>query len=86
MTKNSYLISENVLLMPSASGCTYFCEQLCSLMKNIKSRTRIFLIYEHLEGCMQIITTEIKLETERLLKQKQYRIITLMIAFIKENY
>jgi hypothetical protein len=43
-------------------------------MKNVKSRTRIGLTDEHLEGCMRIAITEIKLDSERLLKEKQRQI------------
>jgi hypothetical protein len=57
--------------MSSVFGSNWRCEQLSSLMKNVKSRTRTRLADEHLEGCMRIATTEIKPDIERLLKQKQ---------------
>jgi hypothetical protein len=41
-------------------GSNYCCEQLFSSMKNVKSRTRIYLTNEHIKGCMQITTTDIK--------------------------
>jgi hypothetical protein len=50
------------------------CEQMSSLMKNVKSRTRTRLTDEHLEGCMRIATTEIKRDIERLLKHEQCQI------------
>jgi hypothetical protein len=43
-------------------------------MKNIKSETRTRLTDEHLEGCVRIVTTEIKPDIEGLLKQKQCQI------------
>jgi hypothetical protein len=55
--------------MLSVFGSTHHGEQLFSLMKNINSETRMHLTDEHLQGCMKI-ATEIKPDTERLLKQK----------------
>jgi hypothetical protein len=60
--------------MSSAFGSSYRCEQLYSLMKNVKSRIRTRLTDEHLEGRMRIATTEIKHDTGKLLKQKQCQI------------
>jgi hypothetical protein len=45
-------------------------EQVFSFIKNVKSRTEIHVIDEHLERCARI-ATEIKPDIERLLKQKQ---------------
>jgi hypothetical protein len=58
------------------SGTTCLCEQLYTLMKNVKSRTRMCLTDKHLEGCIQIATKEIKPDIEKLLKQKQYQVLT----------
>jgi hypothetical protein len=55
----------------SVFGCNCRCEQLFSLMKSVISRTRTRLTDGHLEGCMLIVTTEIKPDIERLLNQKQ---------------
>jgi hypothetical protein len=49
----------------------YSCEQLFSLMKNVRSRTRTRLTDKHLDGCMRIATREIETILERLLKQKR---------------
>jgi hypothetical protein len=52
---------------------THF-KQLFSAMKHVKSRMRMCLIDEHLEGCMQITATEINSGIKKLLKQKQSQI------------
>jgi hypothetical protein len=57
--------------MWSVFGSTYRCEELFSLIKNVQLRTRTRLTDEHLEGCVRIAATEIKPDTEMLLKQKQ---------------
>jgi hypothetical protein len=59
--------------MSSVSGSNYRCEQLFSLMKNVKSRSRTRLTDEHLEGRM-LIATEINHDKEKLLKQEQCQI------------
>jgi hypothetical protein len=56
--------------MSSVFGSNYRCEQLFSLIKNVKSKTRTRLTDQHLQGCMRIATTEIKPDTEKLIKQK----------------
>jgi hypothetical protein len=43
--------------------------QLCSL-KNIRSRSTMHPTDEHLQGCMEIATTQIKPDTDKLLKRK----------------
>jgi hypothetical protein len=58
--------------MSSVFGSNYRCEQLLSLMKNVKSRSMTRLIHEYVEGCMRI--AEIKHDTKILLKQKQCQI------------
>jgi hypothetical protein len=60
--------------MSSVSVSNYRCEQLFSLMKNVKSRTMTHLTDEHLEGCMRIATAEVKPDIERTFKQKQCQI------------
>jgi hypothetical protein len=68
------VIRKHVLLMSSVFGRKYSCEQLFSLMKADKSRTRTRLTDEHLEGCMRIGTTEIKPHFHRLVMQNQCQI------------
>jgi hypothetical protein len=63
-------IRKQDLFMSPVFGSKYGCEQLFNQMKNVKSRARTRLADEHLEGCMRIATTEIKPDTETLLKQK----------------
>jgi hypothetical protein len=62
--------SEKVLLMPSVFGS----ERVLRSVKNINSRVRTRLTDRHLEGCMRIVATEIKPDTEKLMKLKQCRI------------
>jgi hypothetical protein len=57
-------IRKQALLMSSAFGSSHRCEQLFSLMKSFKSRTR--QTDKHLEGCMRIVAAEIKPVVERL--------------------
>jgi hypothetical protein len=52
-------IGKHALIISSALGSTFCCKQLYSLMKNIKSRIRMNLTDEYLEGCI-LIATEIK--------------------------
>jgi hypothetical protein len=68
--------------MSSVFVSNYRCEQLFSLMNNVKSRTRTRLTDEHLEGCMRIAMTQIKPDTDRLIKQKQCLNISLMADFV----
>jgi hypothetical protein len=67
-------MGKHVLLMSSVFGSNYCCKQLFGLKKNVKSRPKMFLNDEHVEGCMRIATREIKPDTERLLKQKHCQI------------
>jgi hypothetical protein len=68
--------------MLSVFGYTYPCGQLCNLIKNAKSRTRMCLIYERLEGCKQIATTVTELDTPA----KAMSNISPTSAFVKQNY
>lgn len=52
-------IRTEALLMLSLFGGTHYSEQLFSVMKNVKSRTRMHLTDEYLEGCMRITIAEI---------------------------
>jgi hypothetical protein len=56
--------------MSSVFGSNCRCEQLFSLMENVKSRAKTRFTDEHLDGCVRIATTEIKPDIERLLKQR----------------
>jgi hypothetical protein len=62
------------MLISSVFVSNCHCEQLLSLMKNVKSRIRMHLTDVHLEGCMRIAVPEIEPDVERFLKQKQYQI------------
>jgi hypothetical protein len=68
--------------MSSVFDSKHLCEQLFSLMKNVKSRTRTRLTEEYLEGCMRIATSEIEYDIERLLKQKQCQIFHSWLALL----
>jgi hypothetical protein len=46
-------------------GSNLLCRQLYSLIKNLKSRTTMRFTDEHLEGCMWVVTTEIKVISQR---------------------
>jgi hypothetical protein len=48
----------------------YRCEQLFTEMKNDKSTSMTRLTHEHLKQCMRIAETEMKPDSERLLKRK----------------
>jgi hypothetical protein len=54
-------IGTHALLIPSASGRNYWSEELSSLMKNLKLRTRKRLADEHLEGCMRMAKKKLKM-------------------------
>jgi hypothetical protein len=67
--------------MSSVFGSNYRYEQLFSLMKNAKSRTRF--IDEHLEGCMRIAATlNLILKDYSNMSSAIYHTIN----FVKENY
>jgi hypothetical protein len=61
---------------------TYHHEQLLSLMKNIKSRSRMHLTDEHMKVCIWSATTEILCNNPELRKQKHYPVSDT----VKENY
>jgi hypothetical protein len=63
-----------MFLKPSVFSSNYRCEQLFSLMKDTKSRTKTRLTDEHLEGCMQIATTEIGSDIEMLRNENRCQI------------
>jgi hypothetical protein len=87
MMKNSYQKQKTLFINVLARlfGSNYRFEQLFNLMKNAKSRTKMCLTDELLEGCMRIATTDIKRDTERLFKQKTVSDISLMTDYVKEN-
>jgi hypothetical protein len=62
-------IRKYTFLMPSVFGGTCRCEQLYSLVKNVKSRTRKRLTDERLVGCTRI-PTEIKHDIEKITQSK----------------
>lgn len=53
------------------------------LLKNVRQRSRILFTVKHLEGSVQFAGSEIKADTERLLKKRQCH-ISLMADFVKE--
>lgn len=71
--------------MSSVCDNNYRCEQLFS-MKVVESRTRIHLTDDHLEECMRIVTTEIKLDIDNYSsKNSVIAYISLMTEFVKED-
>jgi hypothetical protein len=78
-------VKNHVLVISSLYDSNYWCEQLFSLMKEIKSRTRMHLTNEHLVGCMQI-TTEIKPDVERFHQAKAVSNISLITDSAEEKY
>jgi hypothetical protein len=62
---------KNMSCISSISDSNYRCEKVFGLINYVKSRTKTRLSNEHLDRCMQIATTEIKRDIERLLKQNQ---------------
>jgi hypothetical protein len=53
MMKNSdFDIRKQALLLSSVFGSACCCEQLHSMMKKVRSRTRTCVADEHLAGCM----------------------------------
>jgi hypothetical protein len=66
-------------------GSNYRCEQVFSLMTEVRSRTRTRLNGAHLMGCMQI-ATGIKPDIEKLRKQNILSDISLMTYFVREYY
>jgi hypothetical protein len=57
----------------------FLCYLLCSLIKNVKSRTRMCCSDDQLRGCMEITRREIKHGIEGLLMQKQCHIFPWLI-------
>jgi hypothetical protein len=58
----------------SLFGITRVCEQLFSLMKNVKSKVRTRLTEVHLEDSLQITSSHIKADIDKFVKQKQCQI------------
>jgi hypothetical protein len=54
-------IMKHALLMLPVFASTYRCDQMLSLIKGVKSRTRVWLTDDHVEGCMRIVKIQIKL-------------------------
>jgi hypothetical protein len=74
------------MLMQSVFGSNCRFEQVCSPMRSVKSSTGTRPTDEHSDGCLRIAATEIKTDTERLLKQKQCQSdISLMTDFVEGN-
>lgn len=67
--------------MLSVSGSTCRCEQLLSLLNNVKSRARSRLS----EKYMTIAVAEIKLDTERLLKREQCTVSQKQLILVKKT-
>jgi hypothetical protein len=67
-------IKKHALLMSPLFGSIHHCEQVFTVMKSVESRATTHHTDEHLEESMRIVTTEIKPEIERLLRQKQCQI------------
>lgn len=63
LTKNGYLIWENILLILSVFGSNHYCEQLFIEIKNFKSRSKNRYTNEHLEGSTRIAAAEVKSDT-----------------------
>jgi hypothetical protein len=57
--------------MSSVFGINYRYEQLFTLTKDVKSRTRTLLTDENLKGCVQIVKIEVKSDNVRKLVQNQ---------------
>jgi hypothetical protein len=62
------VIHSYALKTVSLFGSTYFCEQHFSRMKNVKSKTRTEVTNTHLENSLQIATSRIKADTDRLVE------------------
>jgi len=61
-------IHSHALKMVSVFGSAYFCEQRFSRMKSVKSKTRTKITNTHLENTLQIATSRIKSDTDRLVE------------------
>jgi hypothetical protein len=67
-------VRSHALFMKSLFGSTYVCEQLFFRMKNVKSKVRTRLTEVHLENSLQIASSHIKADIDKLVKQKQRQI------------
>ena len=54
-------------------GCTSYCEQFFSLMKNIKTTERNRLSDWHLTNILRIKTSAITADIENIIKGRQYQ-------------
>lgn len=61
----------HALLMCSAFGSTYICEQLFSRMKQAKNKNRTKITDRHLENALRIATSSIEPDIDLLVQQKQ---------------
>jgi hypothetical protein len=79
--ENWSLTSENVLLLQSVFGNTYFCEQLAySFITNAKSRSKTHISDEYLEERKRIATSEVKSGVKKYSSNS----ILLMADFVKK--
>ena len=67
-------LSQHALKFISLFGSTYSCEQLFSMMKNVKSKSRSLLTDNHLSGVLRIATSSTRADIDTLCKQKQCQI------------
>lgn len=67
-------IRSHALATVSLFGSTYICEQLFSRMKNLKSKLRNRIADTHLENSLQIATSDIKANVDKIVKEKQCQI------------
>lgn len=61
-------IHSHALKMVSLFESTYFCEQHFSRMKNVKSNTRTKITNTHLENLLEVATSYIKADADRLVE------------------
>ncbi|KAI6655301.1 General transcription factor II-I repeat domain-containing protein 2A-like [Oopsacas minuta] len=57
-------LSQHALRFVSLFGSTYCCEQLFSMMKNVKSKSRSLLIDTHLSGILRIATSSVRADID----------------------
>ena len=72
--KRAFAETDLVTLFISLFGSTYSCEQLFSMMKNVKSKYRSLLTDNHLSGVLRIATSSTRADIDTLCKQKQCQI------------
>ena len=65
-------LHKHALRMVSLFGSTCLCEQFSSRMKNTKSQYRTWLTDEHLSQQLKISFSDIKLDLDRIVREKQY--------------